>query len=249
MFLRMLAIILIHGAILDEKSELKSIARTIFHGLANSFDLVQSYATLFQDQYWKGYLLGKARMRSGWRILDLGCGTGILEEYLNGRGRGYSVTGVDLSEEMIRIAQRKDIECMDSLLLSDAESLPFGDESFDAVLSCGVVKYCALGKFVKEVHRVLKPNSPFVFYDFTRPSGFFAPLLGFYAYGVFRILGFLLKQYGSEISQAFSKLPRIIASTSWDERVNEMLSREEFVGIGNRRLSRGIVTMFWATKR
>lgn len=246
MFPRMLATILTHGAILEKKSELKSAARTIFHGLSNSFDLVQGYATLFQDRYWKGYLLSKAKMRSGGRVLDLGCGTGVLEQHLN--GNGYSVTGVDLSEAMLRIARRKDIECVDSLLLSDAESLPFGDESFDAVLSCGVVKYCALGELVAEVHRVLKPNSPFVFYDFTRPSGLFAPLYGLYVYGILRTLGILLEHYGSEISHTFSKLPRIIASTSWDERMMEVLSREEFVGIGNRRLSRGIVTMFWATK-
>jgi hypothetical protein len=31
--------------------------------------------------------------------------------------------------------------------------------------------------------------------------------------------------------------------------MTEMLSREEFVGIGSRRISRGIVTMFWASKR
>ena len=235
------------GAISDKKLELKSTARTIFHGLSNSFDLVQRYATLFQDQYWKGYLLSKTRLRSGMRILDLGCGTGELERYLNGRGN--SVVGLDLSEKMIRIAQSKDFECMDSLLLGDAESLPFECESFDAVVSCGVVKYCALGKFVTEVHRVLKPNSPFVFYDFTRPSGFVAPLHGFYVYGLLRILGILLELYGSEISHTFSKLPMIIASTSWDDRITEMLSREEFVGIGSRRLSRGIVTMFWASKR
>jgi len=181
------------------------------------------------------------------RILDLGCGTGELEKYLNGRGN--SVVGLDLSEEMIRIARSKDFECMDSLLLGDAERLPFECESFDAVLSCGMVKYCALEKFVAEVHRVLKPNSPLIFYDFTRPSGVFAPLYGFYVYGILRSLGFLLERYGSEISHTFSKLPMIISSTSWDDRITEMLSREEFVGIGSRRLSHGVVTIFWATKR
>ena len=236
------------GAISDKDFEIKSTARTIFHGLSNSFDLVQRYATFFQDQYWKSYLLGKTKLRSDMRILDLGCGTGELAKYLNGRGN-YTVVGLDLSERMIGIAQSKDFECMDSLLLGDAESLPFECESFDAVVSCGVVKYCELGKFVTEVHRVLKPNSPFVFYDFTRPSGFFAPLHTFYVYGVLRILGILLELYGSEVSHTFSKLPTIIASTSWDDRITEMLSREEFMGVGSRRLSRGIVTMFWASKR
>ena len=41
------------------------------------------------------------------RILDLGCGTGELAKYLNGRGN--SVIGLDLSEKMIRIAKMKAI--------------------------------------------------------------------------------------------------------------------------------------------
>ena len=120
---------------------LQPLARTIFEGLSPSYDRVLDAATLLQDRYWKRWLLSEASIGGGERILDVGCGTGVLEEGLQA-GRG-EVVGLDLTEEMIRLAQRKRVPSIDSLCLGDAERLPFADGSFDLLLSCYVVKYCS----------------------------------------------------------------------------------------------------------
>jgi SAM-dependent methyltransferase len=94
------------------------------------------------------------------RCLDLGCGTGAAIPELT--RLGWTVTGVDLSEEMLaRAAERVfDVE----LMHASAEALPFDDATFDAGVSVwthtDVEDFSAL---LREAARVLCPGAPFVY--------------------------------------------------------------------------------------
>lgn len=74
--------------------------------------------------------------KPGERILDLGCGTGVLTAEI--AGRGAEVTGVDQSEEMISQARKKFPTLRFELL--DARNLPYNAE-FDAVFSNAVLHW------------------------------------------------------------------------------------------------------------
>jgi SAM-dependent methyltransferase len=91
-------------------------------------------------------------------LLDVGCGTG---SYAAGLAeRGWHVTGVDASEDMLRRAWAKGLEAV----LADATALPFEDDSFDAAIS--VFTHTDVDDFaglVREVVRVLRPGAPFVY--------------------------------------------------------------------------------------
>ena len=73
------------------------------------------------------------------RILDLGTGTGFFAFLL--AQQGYSVTGIDLTEDMIAVAKAQAVELQDSLrgtvdfLCMDAMQLDFPDQSFDVILA------------------------------------------------------------------------------------------------------------------
>jgi demethylmenaquinone methyltransferase/2-methoxy-6-polyprenyl-1,4-benzoquinol methylase len=203
-------------------------------------------ATLMQDRYWKRWLVDRASVERGESILDVGCGTGVLEEFLDGRG-GF-VVGLDLTEEMLRLAQEKRIGCFQSLSVGDAERLPFRDASFDLLVSCYVVKYCDSRRFASEMMRVLRPGGRLVLYDFTSPRGPFAPFHAFYVYGAMRMLGVLLKPADSGLAFTYEALPGVIQTRRWDGSFGAELEAVGFTEIGSKRLSGGVVTGFWATK-
>ena len=79
-----------------------------------------------------GRLLDNADVHEGSRVLDVACGTGVLiADYLR---RGVaSVTAVDISPEMIRIAREKFPQENVRFVCGDAESAPLG-ENFDAIV-------------------------------------------------------------------------------------------------------------------
>jgi 2-polyprenyl-3-methyl-5-hydroxy-6-metoxy-1,4-benzoquinol methylase len=96
---------------------------------------------------------------AGARLLEVGCGMGTdLLQFARG---GAHVTGVDLTQRSIQISQQHlDIYGeRGDFAISDGESLPFGDESFDVVYSNGVLHHTPdTAGAVREVHRVLRPG-------------------------------------------------------------------------------------------
>lgn len=80
-------------------------------------------------------LVAFAGVQAGQRVLDVGCGTGVVA--ITARRRGAQVTGLDLTPELLQRARENaavadaDVEWHEG----DAESLPFGDGAFDVVLS------------------------------------------------------------------------------------------------------------------
>jgi ubiquinone/menaquinone biosynthesis C-methylase UbiE len=95
----------------------------------------------------------------GKRVLDLGCGTGIISLKL--KKRGAKVSGIDLSPDMIEIARSyaKGIE----FKVGPAEKLPYKAGYFDATLALLVFDYIKdIDRALREVWRVTKRGGYFV---------------------------------------------------------------------------------------
>ena len=95
------------------------------------------------------------------RCLDLGCGTGFHIPAL--LERGWTVTGVDISEDQLRLARDRAHDRAE-LLQADAADLPFDDGSFDLVFSAfthtDVEDFAAV---IGEAVRVLAPEGRLVY--------------------------------------------------------------------------------------
>src|SRR5687767_3282363 len=96
---------------------------------------------------------------AGQRLLEVGCGMGTdLLQFARG---GARVTGVDLTPRSVETS-RHHLELYGhsgDFALSDAEKLPFADESFDVAYSNGVLHHTPdTAKAVREIHRVLRPG-------------------------------------------------------------------------------------------
>jgi ubiquinone/menaquinone biosynthesis C-methylase UbiE len=96
------------------------------------------------------------------KCLDVGCGTGIALPELS--KLHWSVVGVDISADQLRIAREKATGSDVELLEADASHLPFPSASFDAVVS--MLTHSDLDdpqRAFAEVYRVLRPSGKFVY--------------------------------------------------------------------------------------
>ncbi len=96
---------------------------------------------------------------AGKRVLEIGVGMGA--DLVRWAAAGADVTGVDLTERAVGIAQQRlrERSLAGDVRLADAESLPFGDGQFDIVYSWGVLHHTPTPALaLQEVHRVLAPG-------------------------------------------------------------------------------------------
>lgn len=100
-------------------------------------------------------------------LLDVGCGTGPMVELLAKEYPEMRCTGIDLTPKMIETAQAKGIPNA-RFVVGDSENLPFGANSFDAVICANSFHhYPNPQAFFDGVARVLRPGGRLVLRDYT----------------------------------------------------------------------------------
>lgn len=90
-------------------------------------------------------------------VLDLGCGDGYGSYKL--WKEGYDVTGVDLSDEMVKLCQSRLTDAQERLSFKQADmmELPFEDQSFDALMAINALEWAEVPiKAFNEISRVVK---------------------------------------------------------------------------------------------
>lgn len=104
---------------------------------------------------------------SGKEVLEVGCGHGGGASYLMRTLHPASYTALDLNPDGIAYCREKHKLAGLDFVHGDAESLPFRDESFDAVINIeSSVHYPHFRRFLAEVARVLRPGGNFLYADF-----------------------------------------------------------------------------------
>jgi ubiquinone/menaquinone biosynthesis C-methylase UbiE len=114
-----------------------------------------------------GPLLKAAGIRSGMRVLDVATGPGYVASAA--AACGATVVGLDFSPAMIAEARRRypGIECHEG----DAEALPFGDGTFDAVvMNFGLLHLARPEAAIEQAYRVLVPGGRYAFTVWARPE-------------------------------------------------------------------------------
>jgi ubiquinone/menaquinone biosynthesis C-methylase UbiE len=105
------------------------------------------------------------------KVLDAGTGPGTLVRELAWRLPGLQVYGIDLSEDMIRLARAharsEQLEERVHFESGDVAHLPYPDQSFDVVVSTiSMHHWDELEQPLRELYRVLRPGGRLWIYDF-----------------------------------------------------------------------------------
>lgn len=219
-----------------------------FDKIARTYDRLNRVMTLGLDRRWRKRAAHEV-VSGQWSevcVLDVACGTGDMAVSL--AERGCTVTGVDLSEEMLAIAKVKGERLKVKVEIADAENLPFEDESFDGVTCAfGVRNFVHLEQGLSEMLRVLKPGGRMVILELATPD---SPLIRpFYNLYTKHIIPWL----GSRIAgnrEAYTYLPDSIARFPKGEAFLRIIRNSEF-GIRNcrqRKLTFGVCRLYTINK-
>ncbi|MBM4311704.1 MAG: methyltransferase domain-containing protein [Deltaproteobacteria bacterium] len=117
------------------------------------------------------------------RVLDLGCGTGTLTRAIGDRldaEAGGMALGIDAAAGMIRIAAKKRASTTCRFEVVAAESLPYADTSFDAVVSSLFFHHVDRDlkeRAIREAFRVLRSGGLLVVADMHTPTTFMGSLV------------------------------------------------------------------------
>lgn len=114
-----------------------------------------------------GRLFAGLRLAPGMTVLDFGCGTCWMSEFLNKMGMhvvalDVSQTALDIGREMLAMDRRINPELSIRLMKYDSHRIPLEDASVDRVLCFGAFHHVPNKiEVMREIHRVMKPDSIF----------------------------------------------------------------------------------------
>lgn len=143
------------AALLDKQAVAHAFSRA-----APRYDRVAS----LQRDVFQSLLEPVLATRSPQRLVDLGCGTGVLTQRIAQSQPGAQIVGVDFAAGMLQFAAQHDTQDRIFWVCGDAERLPLAAQSVDAVVSNFALQWCEqFGELFADLYRVLSPGGCLLF--------------------------------------------------------------------------------------
>jgi len=217
----------------------------MFTRVAHRYDLLNRLMTAGQDIRWRKLVIEKAGLKPGFRLLDLGAGTGDLACEAVKQEPEVKVLAADFTFEMMRVGYRQHKEIM-NWSAADALRLPFNSKTFNGVVSGFLMRNVGdIQEALKEQYRVLKSGGRIVILDTTKPKrNMFSPFIWLHMHIVIPLIGGWL----SGFKDAYDYLPD---STERFISAKEMTVRMAAVGfkkINFTVLMFGTIAIHWGEK-
>jgi len=164
--------------------------RTLDHAAA-VYDWLAPVMTLGQEGRYRALAICLLRLSGAERVLDVGCGTGVLTRQIAQRLTGGALAvGLDAAPKMIAVARRH-ARGLPSLRfdVGVAERLTYPDDSFDCAVSTFFFHHIDAElkrRSLAELRRVLRPGGRLVVVDVDVPTNWFGKFCAWSGYWLFK---------------------------------------------------------------
>jgi demethylmenaquinone methyltransferase/2-methoxy-6-polyprenyl-1,4-benzoquinol methylase len=227
----------------------KEYVRSLFDKIAYRYDLLNHLLSGGVDLYWRRAAVEKLLPLKPKRILDVATGTADFA-IATIRLRPDEVIGVDISEPMLEVGQKKlrqkNLTNTIRLQTGEAEDLKFSDSTFDAaIVAFGARNFEFLDKGLSEMNRVLRSGGMIVVLEFSRPKVF--PLKQLYFFYFKHILPFVGRMISKD-REAYQYLPDTVMRFPEGKDFLERLRTAGFSSLEEQRLTFGIATIYTGVK-
>ena len=220
----------------------KGLVENVFNQVFNKYDLMNDFMSMGVHRYWKKSLINMMNPRDKRKLIDVACGTGDVGKlFLDNTNKEAEITCVDPNKGMIgqgkqKLSNYKNIKWV----ISPAEKLPIGDNSFDYyTISFGLRNTKNLNKALSEAYRVLKPGGRYLCLEFSKIQN--------------SNLDFIYKNYSKLIpiigqlvvgeKEPYEYLIKSIEQFINQDELIELMEKNNFQKCSYRNLSGGIVSI------
>ena len=198
-----------------------------------------------QDPLWRRFLVSRLPRDHG-HVLDVATGTGLVAAELV--RRGFRVTGVDQSPEMLAGARRRfggSVELVEAAV----ESLPFPDGAFDHLTFTYLLRYVGdPGATLVELARVVRPGGVVASLEFGVPRGVARPAWELYVRAGLPLAGRVLRNGWREVGDFLGASIRSFWDAFPPERQLEVWDAAGIREVQVRRLSLGGGVVTWGRR-
>ncbi len=232
------------------KSKKTQVAE-MFDNIAGKYDFLNHFLSLNIDKIWRKKSVKLLKKSSPKIILDTATGTGDFALEIYKQLKPQKITGIDISEGMLNIAEKKiqkrNLSNIIEFQKGDSENLNFPDNYFDAVTAAfGVRNFESLTKGLSEMKRVLKPSGEILILEFSQPEKFpVKQLYQFYSEKILPLLGKLFSQDKS----AYTYLPESVNAFPYGKIFKKILEDTGFESVKIKQLAFGISSIYYAVKK
>ncbi len=219
-------------------SERRRHARALFAPLGPTYDRVGATLSFGQDPRWRRFLVSRLPPDGG-HVLDVATGPGLVAQAL--LQRGFRVTGLDQSAEMLAVARQRFRDRVE-LVEASAGELPFPDASFDHLTFTYLLRYVDdPAATMRELARVVRPGGTVAMLEFDVPRGVWRPLWDLWVGVGLPTAGRLVSPGWHEVGRFLGPSirsfhaaypPAVLASTWHDAGIADVRSRRLSLGGG-----------------
>lgn len=232
----------------NSESKKEQVAQ-MFDNIANRYDFLNSLLSLGIHKGWRKKCVNILKTKQPKVILDVATGTGDFAIECS-KLNPTKVIGVDISEGMMSFGREKlkklKLDSLITLENGNAETLSFGDNTFDAiVVGFGVRNFQNLEKGLANLHRILKPGGQLVILEFSYPTNWFIKTVyNFY----FSYITPLIGKIFSNDNRAYTYLTESVKAFPNNQNFVAILNELNYKHTNFKSLSFGVASIYSAEK-